>query len=32
MGFDVGEEAQVCVQASIAAGQESDAHLLHLQP
>lgn len=32
MGFDLGEEAQVRVQASIAAGQESDAHLLHLQP
>lgn len=32
VGLELGEEAQVCVQASIAAGQESDPHLLHLQP
>lgn len=31
MGPELGKEAQVCLQTSIAAGQKSDAHLLHVQ-
>lgn len=32
MGLELGEEAQVCVQTALHAGEEGHPHVLHLQP